>query len=527
MKPSQVFAREATGLVREFGWREVFLISAGMQGASFFSVGSQIIYVGTATPSADILLSTFLGFCFSLPLGLAYYMMSTALPRSGGDYVWMSRVTIPILGVAAGWAYWIYLLMSTALAAWFGPGVLLGQSLTSLGISLGNPGLVEMANWFTSSTNVFLFALVTLVFAFLVGGMGSKLLSRVMIIMFALQQIGTLAAYIVLATSTQAGYVNAIAGYGGTNLSYQGVIEQARQLGWSSSLPFQMSLTIQSLPLSVLLYIGFLNSTGASGEVRHPRRSMVWGILGVLIFGAIVNMIGIYLCLNVFGYDFLSASNFLASNGKWPLASPWIGLLIAPLIKNAAVMVLVQIAWSIAGFFGAIVQGLVATRYTFAFAFDRVLPTKLAEVNERYHFPVYATILNFVISACLVAVIIFTSLVWYVLNGVSIASAVWFLGSVAAIVLPYSRFKDVAKTLPGGTWRVPLLTIFGTLSAICMALTFYWSVTTPAIGPTGQAPQLFLLSLFVLGAIVYGASYLYNKTRGIDLRLSYAQIPPE
>ncbi len=528
MTPRQVFVREATGLVREFGWREAFLISQAAQGASFYSVGSQLVYISTADPGADILLSTLLGFLFCVPLGISYYLLSTAMPRSGGDYVWISRVTHPILGLAAGWGYWIALLLFTAISAWFGPGVLFSQNLVSLGYALGNPGLADMANWFGSSTNVFIVALLIVAFGFFVSTAGTKLLSRVMIVMFVLEVIGTFAAFLVLATSSQASFISAINGYGGTNLTYQGVIEQAKELGWSSSLPFQMNITMQSVPLSVLLFIGFLASAGAGGEVRNPKRSMVWGILGALTFSAIINMLGIYLSSSVFGYDFLSASMFLANNGKWPLpAAPWIGLLIAPLIKNGLVMVLVQIAWSIISPFGVIATALIATRYTFAFAFDRVLPAKLSEVNDRFHFPVYSSILNFIITACLLAVIIFTSYIWGLLNGTAIYSLVWFLGSVAAIVLPYSRFKDIAKTLPGGTWKVPFLTIIGTISAILMALTFYWSVTTPAIGPSTPDAQIFLGTIFIIGAIVYTISYLYNKSRGMDLKLSFAQIPPE
>ena len=41
---------------------------------------------------------------------------------------------------------------------------------------------------------------------------------------------------------------------------------------------------------------------------------------------------------------------------------------------------------------------LVATRYVFAFSFNLVLPIKLSDVSARFHFPLKASALNFVIS---------------------------------------------------------------------------------------------------------------------------------
>jgi hypothetical protein len=59
-----------------------------------------------------------------------------------------------------------------------------------------------------------------------------------------------------------------------------------------------------------------------------------------------------------------------------------------------------------------------------------------------------------------------------------------------------------------------------------MAATFYFAVTTPAVGPSTVGSDL-MLAIFLVGTAVYLASYYYNKNRGIDLNLIYSVIPPD
>ena len=60
-----------------------------------------------------------------------------------------------------------------------------------------------------------------------------------------------------------------------------------------------------------------------------------------------------------------------------------------------------------------------------------------------------------------------------------------------------------------------------------MIANFYWSVTTPAIGPSTFQADSILAVIFVTGLIVYIVSNSYHKAHGVDLRAIYAEIPPE
>jgi hypothetical protein len=60
-----------------------------------------------------------------------------------------------------------------------------------------------------------------------------------------------------------------------------------------------------------------------------------------------------------------------------------------------------------------------------------------------------------------------------------------------------------------------------------MAVNFFFSVTTPALGPSTPQADAVLATIFVVGLVIYWASYSYNKNKGIDLKLVYSEIPPE
>jgi amino acid transporter len=162
----------------------------------------------------------------------------------------------------------------------------------------------------------------------------------------------------------------------------------------------------------------------------------------------------------------------------------------------------------------------------FAFSFDNAFPSRFADIDEKFHFPVKAMILNIVVAALFLVLATFTSFLGIFLNGVAIWSIVWLFGSIVAIVLPYKK-KDLVSFLPGARWKVPFLTIVGLVSAILMAVNFFFSVTTPALGPSTPQADAVLATIFVVGLVIYWASYSYNKNKGIDLKLVYSEIPPE
>ena len=100
-----VFARKASGLVREMSWFDVLLITiAGpaASGMTYYAVKQPGIY-----PGGNMVLSFLLGgLLWFLPVFLiAIY--ASSFPRSGAMYVVISRATHPLLGFLPNWLWFI------------------------------------------------------------------------------------------------------------------------------------------------------------------------------------------------------------------------------------------------------------------------------------------------------------------------------------------------------------------------------------------------------------------------------------
>ena len=146
MTPKTVFARDSTGLVREFSAWDVFAMCTALILPCMWSFSSQVAFLTSATPGADWVLSEHLGALFVIPLMIAYIMLSTAMPRSGGDYVWISRGVNPVLGFAASWGFWVAYLALAGINAYVQATVILPVALVAFGYSLSNPSLITSQN---------------------------------------------------------------------------------------------------------------------------------------------------------------------------------------------------------------------------------------------------------------------------------------------------------------------------------------------------------------------------------------------
>ena len=92
-----LFVRNATGLVRELSAFDAFNL---VFSAVLIPVGITEVMSFTPTfwPHANMLLSFLLATPLVATCGLVYLYFTIIMPRSGGDYVWVSRTLNPFLG---------------------------------------------------------------------------------------------------------------------------------------------------------------------------------------------------------------------------------------------------------------------------------------------------------------------------------------------------------------------------------------------------------------------------------------------
>jgi len=517
------FLREATGLVRTFSWYDALIVSLAVTGPTIFGISSQIGYVAPNGPGADFVTSALIGLLFMVPLGIVYYIFSSRMPRSGGDYIWLGRTINPVVGFIAGWAMFISFISLLASASVTEPAVVIPDVTVAWGYLFNNPGLVNWGmNFASSTTNLFLGTILTILIAVFIISLGPKIYSKIMI---GLAIIIFLATAIFIAAYASASNSSFAAGLGtmtNGNVTYQGILTQAQAAGITYS-PVNTTATLLAIPFGVLLFNGFNYSTYISGEVKSAKKSMLWGVLIALAICGIIDCVGLYFVVRAESYQFVQSAFGLAGQGKFPLPSPWSPLFVPAVLSNPYLAGFVEFGFLIFNIWWAAGLALATSRYVFAFSFDRILPTMFADINDRLHIPLKGTVLSFVIAAILAYIAVYTTYIGQLLNVVTIWTIVWVLIGIAAIAFPFVK-KDMAMDLPGGRWLLP---VFGLLTIIGMGTTFYWSVTNPAIGPSTPSSAALLVVIFLSAVVIYAISYYYYKGKGVDISATLKEIPPE
>ena len=105
-----LFLRRSSGLVREFGGWDVFVFNTVGYALGLVLAIIPLLMAG-AVPEANVLLTVAVGTVFTVFNAMTYGYLSAALPRSGGEYVFLGRVVHPTVGFTASWGFtWSQLL---------------------------------------------------------------------------------------------------------------------------------------------------------------------------------------------------------------------------------------------------------------------------------------------------------------------------------------------------------------------------------------------------------------------------------
>ncbi len=144
----EVFSRKASGLSRVMSPWSAYMYNFLTMGVIF---PWTFIWAPAAFPGVAVWQACLYAILLELPIALAYVWMATAMPRSGGDYVFQSRV----LGGAVGFpivmsGFVIFILMWVALAGWLLACLGLAPLFMGLGVYYENTSLIDAAVWVQS-----------------------------------------------------------------------------------------------------------------------------------------------------------------------------------------------------------------------------------------------------------------------------------------------------------------------------------------------------------------------------------------
>ena len=203
------------------------------------------------------------------------------------------------------------------------------------------------------------------------------------------------------------------------------------------------------------------------------------------------------------------------------------GLLLS--FVNPGVALFLGISFLLIAMLNAMGDIIAMSRMTFAASFDRLLPSKLADVNARFSTPHWAILFISVIWGAWIAILWFAGEISTILNTSLVVPIGYALPLVATLLFYFRRRRLFNQTL-GGVPEAAII-IFASAVGIAAFGLYIFAETVPISSGIFLGSNLALAFEVVVdliaGILIYAISTYSAKRSGIDLSRIYAEIPPE
>ena len=561
-----LFVRQSSGLVREVSVRNaLFYNTAAFIGITvawaplFYTLAFEPIgKVGFFTSYG--LTAILVGACCVF-LGLIFASLATVMPRSGGDYVFTSRL-IPGIGPFLAWVESFTLVFaSLAVIAFEIPIVLHNTQISGDIIGIGTGvGFFKRANgWFTSGGTVtgwpgMIAALVVILLILLVVIQPTRRFHRIVTGLGAIGLLSWVVMWVFgLLFIHRASFEANLPKYSGMTAA---ALQKAAVTGGVVGHGFTWSTAVLPFIMSVVLfqYIGFQYSAYIAGEVRgNIKRGVLIGVLGALFFAVVMNSFYVDSLS-----DRLGTTNMLGWGiNYWSgLRTPFGQATALPLAAAVShpglwpIWLFVSIAATLWPFLLCPVYITLISRISLAWSMDRQVPKWFGEVNERLRAPLNAILAA--VGICVVLAILqnfallpksiappdgklnLVSTIWF---SILMALFSWVLPGVNAMVSRFSR-PDLVRNAP---WRKALWA-FGLVWLVFAVFTYWFAGIKPISDAVGSALKpgqggvlsyfnntgiTLTIALYVIAVIIYIIVAIKNRASGVEMSLLYKELPPD
>lgn len=536
---AKVFERKASGLVRQLSIVDLLLYGILCTGTIttvwWFYPFAQ--YVGGGVNVALGIL-VFYPLLF-VPIALVYAGLGSAMPRAGGDFVYVSRILHPLIGFAfvMGWfvIFWIVTLPMGGLAL-----VQMGiQTLLNvIGFETGNSGLVDAATAAGGQTWMLLTALAIVAVVFVVTVRGMALFRKIQkYFVFPAITVSLVTVVVLLLTSSHADVVARINEWGRLTMNdpnlYGHVLKTAYAHGFNQQggVNWWQTWVFMTVPMGYMAYIVY-GAQGLLGEVKNANnfRMLALGILTAGVFVFVVLGLVAALFQSQFSLEWVNASAYCYNNSliHFPFV-PSVLYWVSVLSSSPVPAFLIFLGVLASAYVVPQAAFLNATRVITGMAMDGVLPDWFSRVSKKSFAPVNAAIFYFLVAmAFTIPFVYWTSFYYVVVSAASIGYIGGYVASgAAAVAFPFRR-RQLYLSAPVSNFRigpVPLISVFGALltaMALAMATTIFF---VPELGATGRVPRLVVTGTLIGAAVWYLVYGAYRRWTGG--MAGFIDLPPE
>jgi amino acid transporter len=531
---TRLFIRQTSGLVRELG----IPAATGISLASVAVVNTFINFNAGLTDftKSDMYLPLVAAAVIWLVAMFAYRYLLRAVPRAGGEYVYLSRIVSPAAGSVAGLGIAVvftYVLSTNAhFAAQFTPFMLSG-----LGAAFHSTAVANAGNHLTSNIAIAWLSVAVMLIVAALSLFKVKIVARIIFWLIVLQVLAFVVLIGMLAFNSHADFTSALATYSNHPGAFQDIINAAKSNGVVFGTSIASAVAI--IPFMVLNYNGVLYSYYVGGELRRPGRTYLYAS-AISIAVLVILWVGVWALLRArVGLQFMQAQANLGvvnptAYGKITglnsvAGGLGYGMVLSgdPITKIlfATAVPLAEIAVNLAFL-------TVTTRVLFAQAFDRLLPVGVAKISDRNHAP------NVAITIVLIIGIGFCFLTSLVNLGSIVAlqslffALILLAGGISATVLPLRR-GDLIQT-PGmpedarRRWLRQVALVGGATTVLALFTVYELIAHSSVYGKFSWESILTLVIVLGAGPVIYLIARQVRRQRNsLDLAMAMRELPPE
>jgi len=537
----QVFTRRASGLVRVMSPYSAFVYNVLTMGIIF---PWTFVWVPGAFQGSNLVLAILFAFLFELPIALAYVWLATALPRSGGDYVFQSRVFGGGFGFTVVFGFFVvWILQWVALSGWLLATLGIAPTFIGLGVAMNVQAFTDFGTWAADSTGIITISIINafLSLVLLVSGFRNYVRFQYVIWYSILASFAVVVLLFLITSPSEAigkmdGFAAAV---DGTQNWFGAAQAAATEAGVGFNPPFWLIGSLLAAPIVWTSLQWATYSSEQGGEIKNAQvfRNQVFIMVGSLALTAgLLALLAVAMQKGI-GDDgiLLASSGYLAYTD----ASLIGGLFLAPnyiaiaLTSSPILIAIIGFGFILNSFQIVCNCYIGTTRIMVAQGLDGLLPDWFARVSQRFKTPVNAHVAYFLAAIPVIfGYNLYSDWVRWTLGVTFANGAVMVLSALAAALLPY-RAKKVYDASPGAQYMlggIPWVTVIGIVGFLLGGFMVASFLFVPELGlayTSDAFPYYIVLGTAALGLIVYWVMRAYRAGKGIKVEYAFAEVPPE
>jgi amino acid transporter len=531
-----IFSRTATGLVRQVSLLQQIVFNL----ASSNALGLGLVFflsVVVLFPRANIYIAMLIAGFGSFFVWTTFALLTSAIPRVGGDYTINSRVLPPWLALGGNIGSFMGGLFGVPIFGYFMATLALSPALAVVGGVSDSSTLTRWSTYFSTSHKnvVFITTLGVVALVSLLSYLGTRLVMRVATVMVVIAAVGFFVDMLILLFTSHSHFVNSVNSVAGPG-AYEKTLKAGASSGAYPDHGYSTKMTIgaiyYALTISIYIYWGtYLSAEFKRGGQRRRQLAAMWGAglgnLGILLLAILIFM-------KTVGYDFFVSA--FSGNLDAPGAASGVGsagyVYFAGLVASNTALVAI-LSFAFLGWFlpACFTQAAMVQRAIMTWSFDGLLPKRFASVNDRTHTPGVAILTTAIVSIPLAAWIAYSSnfFQYFAIAAVSAYPSLVLIGITATLI---KRRRPELYRGTSAEWRlggVEVLPVVGVLCSLVGAgaifLLFYFHTNVGLKYTTETA--IYLVGMFVVGAAWWFGVRESRRRRGVDIGLAYKTIPPD